>query len=113
MTKPTAPLFRSLDQLTGDQATSGVTSVLAAADAIDAELTRLQRDNHVLRRQLDALLETDRGELLTRNEELAAELDHVRGLLAEKVAECAEMRRERDSWQQRALAACTHGCEGL
>lgn len=109
MTKPTAPIFRSLDQLSGDKARSGVTAVLAAADAITNDLARLERDNWMLTRQLDALLETDRGELLTRNEELDAELNDVRGLLADKVGECAEMRRERDMWQQRALAACQCG----
>lgn len=96
-----APLFRSLDQLTGERAgRSGVTAVLDAADKISGQATehaRLVCDNHMLRRQLNALLETDRGELLTRNDELAEELDHVRELLAMKVAECAELLRERDN----------------
>lgn len=89
-----APAFRSLDQLTGER--SGVTAVLDAADKISAqtvEVARLTRDNQLLRRQLDALLDTDRGELLTRVDELEEELHDVRGLLAMKVAECADLRR--------------------
>ena len=48
------------------------------------DLERLRRDNAMLTRQLDALTDTDRGELLTRVDELTAlakaQADEIRSL---------------------------------
>jgi hypothetical protein len=54
-------------------------SKLAAARDI---IRRLQRDNRMLTRQLDALHDTDLGEALTRNDELRCEVLDLRAQLA-------------------------------
>lgn len=72
-----APPMRLVDALTGTKAPTALFKALSEADEFVKDLDRVH-------------------ELETRNDELAEELDHVRGLLADKVAECAQMRRECD-----------------
>ncbi|CAA0129269.1 Uncharacterised protein [Mycolicibacterium vanbaalenii] len=49
----TAPVFRSLEQLSGVR--SGVEAVLSAADSVAGELDRLRVENALLRRQVRQL----------------------------------------------------------
>lgn len=67
------PNMRTVDALTGTVTPSKFFRANAEADERLAELDRLRRDNAMLTRQLDALMETDKGELLVRNLELKAE----------------------------------------
>jgi hypothetical protein len=110
-----APRTRLVDALTGEKA-SPVMGIIASAEHIrqgldDAsrlreENARLRRNVAMLTRQLDALMDTDKGELQCRIDELVVERDNLASDLVDArethrhmLTELSRTRNERDNYR--------------
>ena len=102
--KQPLPNMRTVDALTGDIA-SPVMGILATADHIHDGLSdakALREENAALRAQLDALMATDKGELLVRNLELKAENDELHARCAAYSDEVISLRAALDDARRTA-----------